>query len=90
MPMNFETSRNANRSYISLQKSRPDTTALLLLLDDNTPLMLGTAVHDVAEPVLDLACDLARRTLGTHGDVDIATTVVDLGDGADEVLYIRN
>lgn len=59
---------------------------LLLLGDDNTPGVLGTAVHDVTQPALDLAGNLARRTLGTHGDVDVLATVVDLGDGADEVL----
>lgn len=59
---------------------------LLLLGDDNTPGVLGTAVHDVTQPALDLAGDLSRRTLSTHGDVDVLATVVDLGDGADEVL----
>lgn len=59
---------------------------LLLLVDDDTPLVGDVAVHDVADPSLDLAGDFTGLTLGTHGDVDVLATVVDLGDGADKVL----
>jgi hypothetical protein len=45
-----------------------------------------TAVHDVLEPVLDLERNLAAVVLLAHGEVDVLAAVVDLGDGADEVL----
>lgn len=64
----------------------PEQQHLLLLGNDNTPMVLLVAVHDVADPSLDLAGDLASLALGTHGDVDVLAAVVDLRDGADEVL----
>lgn len=79
--MNYSMHKSLAQHEHSFFESR-----LLLLGDDNTPGVLGTAVHDVTEPSLDLAGDLSRRTLSTHGDVDVFFTVVDLGDGADEVL----
>lgn len=51
---------------------------LLALGNDNTPLVVLTAVHDVADPALDLVGDLAGGALGAHGDVDVLATVVDL------------
>lgn len=59
---------------------------LRLLVDDNTPLVRHVAVHDVANPRLDLGGDFASLALGAHGDVDVLAAVVNLGDGADEVL----
>lgn len=44
------------------------------------------AVHDIADPALDLAGDFAGLALGAHGNVDVLAAVVNLGDGADEVL----
>lgn len=47
--------------------------------------MRDIAVHDIANPGLDLGGNLTGLTLGAHGDVDVLATVVDLRDGADEV-----
>lgn len=52
--------------------------------------MVDTAIHDVADPALDLASNLAGSAFGAHGNVNILATVVDLGDGADEVLSHTN
>lgn len=51
---------------------------LLLLRDDDAPLVLLTTVHDVEDPALDFFGDLASLALRAHGDVDILATVVDL------------
>lgn len=61
-----------------MQKGMSRTTLLLPLRDHYTPLVLLATIHDVADPTLDLARDLARGTLCSHGDVDILTAVVDL------------
>jgi hypothetical protein len=61
-----------------MQKEMSQTTLLLPLRDHHTPLVLLATVHDVANPALDLARDLARGTLCSHGDVDVLTAVVDL------------
>ena len=58
----------------------------LLLGNDEAPRVLLAAVHDVADPALDLAGDLAGGALGTHGDIDVLAAVVNLRDGANEVL----
>lgn len=59
---------------------------LLLLRDHNTPLVADIAVHDVANPSLDLGGDDVGGVLGAHGNVDILAAVVDGRDGADKVL----
>lgn len=61
-------------------------TALLLLLDDNTPRMLLVAVHDVPDETLELGSVVANFALLAHGDLDVDAAVVDLGNGADEEL----
>lgn len=48
--------------------------------------MADIAVHDVANPSLDLGGDNVGGVLRAHGDVDILATVVDGRDGADKVL----
>lgn len=63
---------------------------LLLLGDDNAPLVADVAVHDVADPGLDLGGDDVGGVLGAHGDVDVLAAVVDGGDGADEVLQRKH
>jgi hypothetical protein len=45
-----------------------------------------TTVHDVLEPSPDLKGVLAALAGGAHGGVEVLSTVVDDGDGADEVL----
>lgn len=48
--------------------------------------MANIAVHDIANPVLDLGGDDVGGVFGAHGNVDILAAVVDSRDGADEVL----
>ena len=57
----------------------------LLLVDDDTPLVLLVAVHDVLHPGLDLGGIDAGVVLAER-DVDVGATVVDLGDRGDEEL----
>ena len=65
----------------------PFLRLLTLLGDDDGPLVLGlTAVHDVLEPSPNLEGVLAALAGGAHGGVEVLSTVVDDGDGADEVL----
>jgi hypothetical protein len=59
---------------------------LLLLRDHNAPGVADIAVHDVADPSLDLGGDDVGGVFGAHGDVDILAAVVDGGNGADKVL----
>lgn len=58
----------------------------LLLLDNNTPLVVLAAVHDVHEPVLDDVGVIADLALG-HGDIDVDAAEVDFGDWGDEELF---
>lgn len=48
--------------------------------------MVGAAVHDIHEPVLDDVGVIADLALG-HGDIDVDATEVDFGDWGDEELY---
>lgn len=57
----------------------------LLLVDDDTPLVLLVAVHDVPHPGLDLGGVDAGVVLAER-DVDVGAAVVDLGDGGNEEL----
>ena len=59
---------------------------VVLFRDDDTPFVRNVAVHDVANPALDLAGDLSSLALGAHRDVDVLATVVDLRHRTDEVL----
>lgn len=60
--------------------------SLLLLGDDDGPLALDAAVHDVHEPGADLDGVLAALAVGSHGGLDLLSAVADGGYGADEVL----
>jgi hypothetical protein len=60
---------------------------LLLLVDDDAPFVLLVAVHNVVHEALDLGRVDAAVAVG-HGDLDVGSAVVDLGDGADEVLKV--
>ena len=57
----------------------------LLLVDDETPLVLLVAVHDVLHPGLDLGGVDAGVVLAER-NVDVGAAVVDLGDGGNEEL----
>lgn len=59
---------------------------LLLLLNDDAPLVLLVAVHDVVHPALELEGEVAALAGGAHVDGYVAAAVVDVGNGADEVL----
>lgn len=59
---------------------------LLLLFNDNAPLMLLVAVHDIMHPAFQFESKIASLAGIAHADGDINTTVVDVGHGADEEL----
>lgn len=71
-------------SFLTLLRS--EQIRLLLLLDDDAPLVLLAAVHDVLHPLLDLESVLATDAFAAHAHVDVLATVVDQRDGADEEL----
>ena len=48
--------------------------------------MLLATVHNVAQERLEFARHLAGRTLRAQGYVDVFAAVVNLRDGADEIL----
>jgi len=62
----------------------------VLLGDDDAPWMILTAVHDVLEPPLGLERERTALASLAHRDVDIDSTVVDEGDGANEILMSIN
>jgi hypothetical protein len=71
-----------NSIFLAGGKSR----ASFLLGHNDSPFVVLAAVHHVADPPLELARVVARLTFGTHGDIDVCPAVVNLGDGANEVL----
>lgn len=74
---------------MQMQNAPQTQTALLLLLNDNTPRMLLVAVHDVPDEALELGSVVANFALLAHGDLNVDAAVVDLGDGADEELLSK-
>jgi len=63
----------------------------LLIANDDTPLVLLVAVHDVAHHFLDLGSvdtHLAHLTLA-QGNMNVGTAMVDLGNGGNEELQAK-
>lgn len=50
---------------------------LLLLVDDDAPLVLLVAVLDVVHPALELGGEVAGDAVGAHADGDVGAAVVD-------------
>lgn len=48
--------------------------------------MFRTSIHDIIEPILDLAGDLRWLSFRSHWNVDILPSMMNLRDRRDEVL----